>query len=146
MKTIVLVCYSCLLPLFMLQAQTSVDIEIPFQELDQAFVAKDTASLSLLLHDKLTLGHSNGWLETKPDLLQTLATGGVLYSKIKQLSQPKLFYQNDTTITSRREISVSGKVKDHPFTVRLNILEIWLWNGNRWQLLARQSVGIDQDN
>ncbi|PKP24670.1 MAG: hypothetical protein CVU03_11330 [Bacteroidetes bacterium HGW-Bacteroidetes-2] len=108
--------------------------------LDQAFITKDTVVLHTLLHKDLNLGHSNGWEETKIDLLKTLIENGVVYQSIKSIGALKLLYLSENTITTRRNIDVSGMVTNKAFHVQLNVLEIWICETGVWQLLARQSV------
>ncbi|MCR9182104.1 MAG: nuclear transport factor 2 family protein [Flavobacteriaceae bacterium] len=110
------------------------------QSLDNALMQKDTLTLNALLHKELSLGHSNGWLETKPDLLTTLIDEGVLYTSIKTIGKPKIHYSSQKLRTTRRNIDVSGIVNETPFDVKLNVLEVWILENNQWQLLARQSV------
>lgn len=116
------------------------EITIKMEDINDAFIAKDTSALAKLLHDDITLGHSNGWLETKPDLLQTLINEGVLYTQIVMMSEPKFHFTSENLITTRRDINVSGVVNDTSFDVKLNVLEVWICEKSDWQLLARQSV------
>jgi len=108
--------------------------------LDEALIRKDTAMLSDLLHVNLTMGHSNGWLETKTDLLQTLASGELTYKTILKSSGVNIFHQSDSLAVTRRNIDVNGLLRENAFEVQLNVLEVWLFENNRWQLLSRQSV------
>ncbi len=116
------------------------DIEVHMRSIDQALIQKDTLTLSKLLHDSLSLGHSNGWLETKPDLLHTLIDEGVIYTAIEMMGEPEVHSLSENLITTRRDINVSGVVNETPFDVRLNVLEVWINKNKEWQLLARQSV------
>ena len=52
-------------------------------KLDKALVAKDTVVLKQLLHKDLTYGHSNGWIETKADVIKDLQVGKLAYDKIE---------------------------------------------------------------
>jgi len=115
------------------------DTSVAYQ-LDEALIRKDTTMLSGLLHANLTMGHSNGWLETKPDLLQTLASGELTYKTILKSSAVTVFHQSDSLAVTRRNIDVNGLLQENAFEVQLNVMEIWIFENNRWQLLARQSV------
>ncbi len=108
--------------------------------IDTALMEQDTLTLATLLHDDLTLGHSNGWMETKPELLETLIEGGVVYESIRSNGNPSFHYQSENLITTRRNLDVEGVVNETPFSVKLNVLEVWVCENNGWQLLARQSV------
>ena len=115
-------------------------IEKNIQNIEEALLKKDTLSLKLLLHPNLTMGHSNGWIETKTDIPKTLIEEGVIYSSIELIGTPEIHYHSENLITSRRNINVNGIVNNVPFDVKLNVLEIWICEDGSWQLLARQSV------
>ncbi|MEX0997701.1 MAG: nuclear transport factor 2 family protein [Flavobacteriaceae bacterium] len=118
----------------------SEEINLKMSQINEALMEKDTASLAILLHDNLTLGHSNGWLETKSGLLKTLVEEGVIYTFIETIDEPEIHFTSEKITTTRRTINVSGIVNDTPFDVKLNVLEVWILQNNHWQLLARQSV------
>ena len=52
-------------------------------KLDKALIAKDTVVLKQLLHKDITYGHSNGWVETKTDVIKDLVSGKLAYDKIE---------------------------------------------------------------
>lgn len=118
----------------------SEEINLKMSQINKAFIEKDTTALAKLLHENLTLGHSNGWLETKPDLLKTLVEGGVIYTSIETIGEPEIHFTSEKLKITRRNIDVSGIVNDTPFDVKLNVLEVWILQNEQWQLLARQSV------
>jgi len=108
--------------------------------LDKAFIQKDTLTLNKLLHTNLSFGHSNGWLEKKSDLLQTLKTEKVSYLVIDPVGTAVIQHQTKNLITSRRDIDVTGLLEGTTFNMKLNVLEVWIKEKGKWQLLARQSV------
>jgi len=109
-------------------------------ELDEALIRKDTVSLANFIHNNLTMGHSNGWLETKTALIQTLASGNLTYNSIIKKSDLSIHHQTEKLLSTQRDIDVSGLLGETSFEVQLNVMEIWIFENNRWQLLARQSV------
>lgn len=115
-------------------------IENHMRSMDTALMEQDTLTLATLLHDDLTLGHSNSWIEAKPGLLETLVQGGVVYESIRIAGSPAFHYQSDNLITTRRDLDVEGVVNETSFSVQLNVLEVWIFEDSSWQLLARQSV------
>jgi len=116
------------------------EITLNMTHINEALIAKDTSALAVLLHNDLTLGHSNGWLETKPNLLKTLVEEGVIYTSIETIGEPEIHYSSEKLKTTRRNIDVSGILSDTTFGVKLNVLEVWILENGTWQLLARQSV------
>lgn len=111
-----------------------------FQEFDQALIKKDTAKLNQLTHPQLTMGHSNGWLQDKDDLLHSVIDGYVDYTVIDQIETPTIFLQTDSLMVTRRNIDVEGIVNKYKFDVKLNVLENWVFIKNKWILISRQSV------
>lgn len=115
------------------------------EKLDQSLLQKDTIELQEILHEDLTLGHSNGWIESKKSLLKNLPTSHVKYDAFKTFGHPKILHSSETLKTIRRQLTASGQYSGESFSVDLKILEIWIFEDERWQLLARQSVESDFD-
>lgn len=115
-------------------------IEENIFKIEKALVEKDTLVLQELLHSDLTLGHSNGWVETKESLFEDLRKGKVSYKFFEKISEVDFTYFSDETVVTRREIKAYGVVDDYEFAVSLNVLEVWVLQDNIWKLLARQSV------
>ncbi|MDY0090269.1 MAG: nuclear transport factor 2 family protein [Flavobacteriaceae bacterium] len=109
-------------------------------KIEKALVEKDTIVLQELLHSDLTLGHSNGWIETKESLFEDLKKGKVFYSFFEKVSEVDFTFSSDEMIITRREINAYGTVDEHEFIVKLNVLEVWILQNNSWLLTARQTV------
>jgi hypothetical protein len=108
-------------------------------KLDKGLTEGDTAILKTLLHPKLSLGHSNGLIETKEELLQHLYSGYLKYKEIVEESYTEIQLVQDVA-TVRRNLKVSGALKDTSFDLRLKVLEVWIKRNGTWELLCRQSV------
>jgi hypothetical protein len=109
-------------------------------KLDKALIEKDTATLKQILHKDVTYGHSNGWVETKEDVIKDVASGKLVYYKIKSDS---ITWKTDANWASMRsrtmaEVSVSGNRME----LKLHVLEVWLKTNKGWQLIARQSTKL----
>ena len=109
-------------------------------QLDDALIRKDTTTLKLLLHSELSFGHSNGWIETKASLLKDLPTSKVNYEQFQRLNNWVIRPITDQLRVIRRDIIASGTYNGKTFVVNLRVMEIWLYEQYRWQLVARQSV------
>ncbi len=114
-------------------------------ELDEALLEKDTASLQKLLHDDLILGHSNGWWETKVSLLKNLPTQKIHYQEFQSIGEPEIHHSSENLKTITRKLTAIGELEDYDFEVDLKIIELWIYENERWQLLARQSVEVEFD-
>lgn len=107
--------------------------------LDNALKKNDTTDLKLILHDQLSLGHSNGMIEDKSALFEHLRSSYLKYNSIEEEGAKEVqFVQNIATV--RRQIKVSGALNGLSFDIKLKVLEVWLKENKEWQLLCRQSV------
>jgi len=108
--------------------------------LDKALVEKDTAALKKLLHNNVTFGHSNGWVESKDDVIKDVISGKLDYHTIKSDS---LTWKTESNWASVRSITkVEVTVNDNKTELKLHILEVWLRTDKGWQLIARQSTKL----
>lgn len=109
-------------------------------KLDKALLAKDTVVLKQLLHKDLTYGHSNGWVQTKADVLKDITSGKLLYGKIDVKEQR--WTTTDAVATMRSTADVDFQLDGKPASLRLHVLQVWLKTNRGWQLLARQSTKL----
>lgn len=120
-------------------AQTSF-LKEAAAKLDKALIAKDTFVLKQLLHKSVTYGHSNGWVETKAEMLNNLGTGKMAYNKINCKDVKWIVSNNVATLRNTSEISY---VKDDkPGNLNLHVVQVWLKTNKGWQLLTRQSTKL----
>ena len=117
------------------------NVEGSVRDLDQALVERDTTFLKDLLHDELSYGHSNGWVETKAELLQHLFNGKLVYKKIES----KLLTRNnaDSVTIVRAESNIKYVLDGKEGELKLLVMQVWMLNKNGWQLLSRQSTKIN---
>ncbi len=107
--------------------------------LDNALMKADTTILKVLLHDKLSLGHSNGLIENKKELLQHLHSGYLKYNAIEEQGSDEVQLVTSTA-SVRRQLKVRGAVQGKEFEINLKVLETWVMEDKKWQLLNRQAV------
>ena len=120
-------------------AQTSF-LKDAVTKLDKALIAKDTVVLKQLLHKDITYGHSNGWVETKADVIKDLVSGKLAYDKIES-KEVKWSVTNDVA-TMRSTTEVNYRLDDKPGELKLHVLQVWLKTNKGWQLLSRQSTKL----
>lgn len=107
-------------------------------KLDEALVKKDTVVLNQVLHNELTYGHSNGWIETKREVISDLVTGKLVYKKIKSKEHQWRTGKDWATLRTKTEIEYVMDGKEG--SLNLHVLQVWLKTNKGWQLLARQST------
>ncbi|MEJ7672464.1 MAG: nuclear transport factor 2 family protein [Chitinophagaceae bacterium] len=75
-------------------------------KLDKALIAKDTVILKQLLNNAVSYGHSNGWVETKAEVIKDLVTQKLTYYKIDTKDVKWTVINNVATLrnTSRYQV------------------------------------------
>ena len=108
--------------------------------LKDALIHKDTAALNQLLSPNLSYGHSNGWIENKQEMKADLYNGKITYISIIQAS-PRIQITGIVAI-ARMTATFEAELEGKRLTFELEVMQVWLWQNNQWQLLARQSTKI----
>lgn len=122
-----------------LAAQTNeVKLINTMKQFHQDLISKNTVSINQQTDKALTYGHSNGWIETKIELLKDLETGVISYQQFTEDSIS--VFMNGNIAAIRFVANVNATMKSIASTYRLKVLEIWIKKSNRWILFARQAV------
>ena len=108
------------------------------KEFHQALVNKNTVSINQQTDKALSYGHSNGWVETKDDMIKDLETGYIVYHSYKEDSLQ--ITMNGTMANARFVADVSATLHGNSINFHLKVLEVWVKKGKRWLLFARQAV------
>jgi hypothetical protein len=109
-------------------------------QLNAALLKKDTVQLKQLLHNKLTYGHSNGWVQNKQDMVADFVSGKIEYRTIEATKAAIVWENNIASV--RNESEVEGTVNGTAFKMKLHIVQVWVWKQKKWLLLSRQSVKL----
>ena len=112
-------------------------------KLDHALLEKDSTMLKAILHDSVSYGHSNGWIERKRDVIGDVFNGKLDYKAIENGSKLQVDIIGNTAIILLN-IKVKVVVDKVPVDLKLQVLEVWRMMAKDWQLLARQSVKVDK--
>jgi hypothetical protein len=108
------------------------------KEFHQALVNKNTISINQQTDKALSYGHSNGWVQTKADVIKDLETGYISYGVIKEDSITVAINGNMGNVRFLADITATMKGTISNF--KLKVLEVWVKKSNRWVLFARQAV------
>ena len=108
------------------------------KEFHQALVNKNTTSINQQTDKALSYGHSNGWVETKADVIKDLETGYLVYHSYKEDSLK--ITVNESIANVRFVADISATLNGNDTNVHLKVLEVWVKKGKRWILFARQAV------
>ena len=108
------------------------------KEFHQTLVQKNTVSINQQTDKALSYGHSNGWVETKAEMMKNLETGYLNYHSYKEDSIAIVINNNMANVRFIADIDVT--LKETRGNYHLKVLEVWVKKGKRWVLFARQAV------
>ena len=133
----------CLFFTTALSAQVdSVSLKEAMSKLDKALINKDENTLTQLLNEDVSYGHSNGWVQSKTDIINDLRSGKLIYNKLENTTVTIVAINNNWA-TVRTATNAQGSSTTVPaFDLKLHVLQVWLKTKTGWQLLARQSTKL----
>ena len=119
----------------------SIDLKNAMQQLDKALLQKDETVLKSVLHKDLSFGHSNGWIQTKADILNDFASGKLTYNTIENNSSA-IVKISGKYATVKTNTNAEGSVNGTAFKLTVHIMQFWIKTKKGWQLIARQSAKL----
>ena len=119
----------------------SVGLKNTMQQLDKALLQKDETVLKSILHKDLGFGHSNGWIQTKTDILNDFTSGKLTYNKFENNSSAIVTISKKYA-TVKTNTNAEGSVNGTAFKLTLHIMQFWIKTKKGWQLIARQSAKL----
>lgn len=132
--------YILLLCSFQIVAQQSNLVISDALNLHDALIQKDSLQLEELLHPELSYGHSNGWVETKQEVLNHILSNYLIYEHILPDSMNCQVSKKFAIVRFQavHEVVLQGKA----IRLNLHVCQVWIKSHKRWKLLARQSTKI----
>ncbi|MEI9810428.1 MAG: nuclear transport factor 2 family protein [Bacteroidota bacterium] len=128
-----------LLLVHFLYAQTEEQkLSATLKAFHQALVKKNMVSVNQQTDKALSYGHSNGWVETKADMIKNLETGYMSYLEYKEDSLNVVV--NGNMANARFVADIKASLNGNSNSFHLKVLEVWVKKGKRWLLFARQAV------
>ena len=117
----------------------SIGLKNAMQQLDKALLQKDETVLRSVLHKDISYGHSNGWIQSKNDILNDFTGGKLVYNKIENNSSAIITISKKYA-TVKTNTNAEGTVNGTAFKLTLHIMQFWIKTKKGWQLIARQSA------
>src|SRR5688572_6303115 len=95
-------------------------------------VLNDAAAIRTFVHDSVSYGHSNGWIQTKTDLSNDAGVKTV-YHSYKEDSIQVVVSGNTAYARFIADIEVSLNGKKALY--HLKVLEVWMKENDQWKIL-----------
>jgi hypothetical protein len=106
--------------------------------MENALMGNDGSALEKLLHPELTFGHSNGWIQTKQQVIGDMNSGYLRYVSFQQESLSIMRSKKRAVV--KEFVQVTGQRAGAPFNVRLFVLQEWVLTKQGWKLMIRQGA------
>jgi len=119
----------------------SIGLKETMQKLDKALLQKDEMVLKSVLHKDLSYGHSNGWVQSKNDVLNDLKSRKLVYKKIEN-SSSSIINISEKWATIKTSTNAEGVVNGNEFNLSLHVMQFWIKTKKGWQLIMRQSAKL----
>lgn len=128
-------------PVLAQSADTQADtqaVTAAAEKLRVAMVDPDQATLSGLVGDSLSYGHSGGRIDTKTSFIGDLLDKKSDFVSIS-ITDQSVHVSGDVAVVRH---TLSGETLDggKQGTVLLKVLQVWQKQGGHWKLIARQAV------
>ena len=100
----------------------------------------DVAALNDVLADDLVYTHTTGTVDSKTKLVGNIGSGAVNYELIEPADVKVRLYGDVAVVTGNSEMRVvaGGKV----FELSIRFIEVYVSDGDRWQLVSWQSTRV----
>ncbi|GAB3660490.1 nuclear transport factor 2 family protein [Echinicola sediminis] len=122
------------------QSENSIALVKAVQELTEAMISPDKASLKALTDKKLSYGHSSGKIEDQETFIATLLSGQSDFVSI-DLQNQSYEVVDDIGIV-RHILQATTNDNNVPGKVRIGIMMVWRQKEESWKLLVRQAYKL----
>lgn len=98
---------------------------------------KQLDSLEAILDDRLMYIHSNGWVETKSEVIDDLKNGKLTYKQVKVIESNVRLWDDTAIVTGKGIFNVvlDGK----PLEFNLGFSEVYILQYGKWKLVSRHA-------
>ena len=110
------------------------------KEFHQALVKQNTVAINQQTDKALSYGHSNGWVQSKKDLIKDFERGYISYQSFKEDSITVMMNENMANVRFVADITATLNGTTTVNNYHLKVLEVWVKKSKRWVLFARQAV------
>jgi hypothetical protein len=128
------------------QEKLSGELERISKHKFEAMVSGNFKSLADLLHPNLRYVHSNGWVETKEDVLENIRSGKLVYHSIEILETEVRSGDGFAVLIGRGIFTVSLDGK--PMALELKFTEVYVYvrKVKQWLLYSRHANRMPEIN
>lgn len=106
-------------------------------------INKNYDSLSWILEDQVKYIHSNGWVQTKQNVLEDLKSGKLIYTNVSVTEASTVFYGSQTAVVTGKGLFTGLMPDKSEFKINLLYTEVYVKIKKHWKLVSRQATRIN---
>jgi CO dehydrogenase/acetyl-CoA synthase gamma subunit (corrinoid Fe-S protein) len=122
------------------QSKDETAVANAVEQLRKAMIDGNKSELESIALDKLSYGHSSGYVEDKTEFVDKIVSGKSDFVTIGLKDQTVRV--NGKTAVVRHKLDATTLDNGKPGEVHLSVLLIFQKENKRWKLLARQAVKV----
>ena len=104
-------------------------------------INKKYDSLDLILDSQIKFIHSNGWIQSKTEMIDDLKSGKLNYTAITIEESNTQLYNHTVVVTGKG--TFKGLMPDNSeFNIHLLYTEVYVKTKKQWRLVSRQATKI----
>lgn len=100
-------------------------------------IQKQFDSLRWVLDDRVQYVHSNGWIQTKQEVLDDIQSGKLVYQSVDVQEASVRLYKNSAIVNGRGKFQVM--MGENAVVIDLRYTEVYIKNKSRWLLASRHA-------
>jgi Domain of unknown function (DUF4440) len=104
-------------------------------------INKKYDSLIVLLDDQVKYIHSNGWVQSKEEVIDDLKSGKLNYTSVT-VEESTVSYFNKCAVVTGKGLFKGLMTDKSEFTIHLIYTEVYVKQKNQWRLVSRQATKI----
>lgn len=94
-------------------------------------------SLEILLDDQLKYIHSNGWAQSKKEMMEDFTRGKLSYQQVEVTESSVRLYDHTAIVTGKGKFA--GALSNNQFAMELAYTEVYILKMKRWLLASRHA-------
>ena len=116
-----------------------MEVMMKMSSLRNALLAKDSVTLSKILADDCSYGHTSGLMQTKAQLIRDVVSGVQNYKSIDPSDMVIKVYDNSAVVTLKSKVKMT--YQGNELDMSMNVIVFWVKKKD-WVIVGRQSVKL----
>lgn len=123
------------------QCQDSARLIRLVTKFHEALICDDYKTIKKLLSRDIQYTHSNGWIESRREVIKNLKSNYIIYHTISMDSFKTQFTADGFVVEFLSNVSLT--LKEKPISIGLHVFQHWNYKNRKYTMTARKSVKIN---